>query len=212
MAESIRDLIPGRVGDWMVTRSGGQFWPCDPRPEEVLFEDVAHGLACENRFGGHLPEPYSVAQHSYYASIIVEKFLGGSIEDQLWALFHDASEAYLKDIPRPLKLALPEYRELEKRCMNAIIVKFGLAPIMPHCVRRADELCLAIERRDLLLANLPSAHDAHGRTWTLGGMELDLPPINFQFMPWKMAHTRFVGRYLQLTRGKDRRVYTPKKG
>ena len=42
-------------GDWMRTRSGGRFYPADPRPEEVKILDIASGLAKECRYGGQLP-------------------------------------------------------------------------------------------------------------------------------------------------------------
>lgn len=188
----------GRVGDWIATFSGHRFWPADPWPEDVHFEDIAHALACENRFGGHLPEPYSVAQHCYHASMLVTQHLGGSTEEAMQALMHDAAEAYVKDIPRPLKTVLPEYRTIERGVWQAIATRFGIKQELTPRVKKADEWMLAIERRQLF----PTSH---GPLWVLGGeMDVSIPEITINFMPWKMAKTRFIGRYLQLTRGRGK--------
>lgn len=181
----------GRIGDWLCTASGVRFFPCDPRPEEIFIRDIAHALSIENRFGGHLPEPYSVASHCVLASSIVA-FMGGSLEEQKWALLHDAAEAYVKDIPRPLKRALGEtYRQIEKRVQACIAERFGLMSEMPPIVKLADELCLSIERRDLFLVS-------HAHFWALGGEDKDLPPFSTCFVPWMFAERSFLARFEML--------------
>lgn len=136
-----------RVGDWIQTRSGRRFWPVDPRADEIEIEDVAHALARQCRFSGHCEPFYSVAEHSVRVSRVVPE------EYALWGLLHDASEAYLVDLPRPLKL-LPEfapYRAIEQRLMLAVCEKFGLPAIEPACVKVADNTLLATEARDLMV-------------------------------------------------------------
>ena len=101
------DSLDGFIG----TFSGLRFWPLDPNPEKILIADIAHALAHQCRFGGHASKFYSVAEHSVHVSKLCLP------EHALWGLLHDASEAYLVDLPRPLKL-LPEfapYREAERR-------------------------------------------------------------------------------------------------
>ena len=78
-----------RRGDWIQTYLGIQFWPLDPRPEEVMLFDIAHSLSNMCRFTGHCREFYSVAQHSVIVSQNVPR------EDAAWGLLHDASEAYM---------------------------------------------------------------------------------------------------------------------
>lgn len=143
-----------RIGDWMCTSTGRKFYPLDPRPEDFDPRDIAHALALENRYCGHLPKPYSVAQHSMMAREIVRDYFVAPSDVQLAALLHDAAEAYIKDIPRPLKRALGEsYRKIEHSVEAAIAQRFGLKLPMSPLVKRADNICLAVERRDLFSAS-----------------------------------------------------------
>lgn len=129
---------------WILTRSGKHFDYADPQPDQIDIVDIAHGLASENRFAGQTYRPYTVAQHSLIASRIVPPALA------LEALLHDASEAYMKDLPRPLKGLLPDYRAVESRVDAAIRAKFELPPISSPEIKQADLVLLATERRDLL--------------------------------------------------------------
>ena len=91
--------MAARKGDWIQTFTGRAFYVLDPRPEDVDIEDIAHALSMQCRFAGHCREFYSVAQHSVTASWLVPP------EDALWGLLHDAAEAYVVDLPRPIKRA-----------------------------------------------------------------------------------------------------------
>jgi hypothetical protein len=135
-----------RCGDWCQTYSGVAFWPLDPQPEEVCLEDIAHSLAQQCRFAGHTSEFYSVAQHCVR---VAEKC---PPEDALWGLLHDASEAYLLDLPRPLR-QLPElaaYREAEAAVMRAVCTRFRLPEEQPGSVTRADHLLLVLEAQQFM--------------------------------------------------------------
>jgi uncharacterized protein len=130
----------------ITTFSGIRFWPLLPNPADIRIEDIAHALAHQCRFGGHAREFYSVAEHSVRVSRLCLP------EDALWGLLHDASEAYLVDLPRPLKL-LPEfaaYREAERRLQRAVAVRFGLPEGQPATVTEADDTMLWIEAHSLL--------------------------------------------------------------
>ena len=120
----------------MQVASGARFYPLDPRPEEIQIEDVAHALGHLCRFAGHTSSFYTVAQHSVLVSRICEP------QDALWGLLHDASEAYLGDMVRPLKRQpeMASYQEAEERLMAAICERFGLPAAMPESVVRADEI------------------------------------------------------------------------
>lgn len=133
-----------RVGNWMQTYTGRQFWPVDPRPEEIDIDDIAHALANSCRYAGHCESFYSVAEHSVLVSLVVPA------EDALAALLHDATEAYLVDIPRPLKPFLTGYKELEDRLWNVIADKFGLTHEMPASVKQADNAVLLAEQKAIM--------------------------------------------------------------
>lgn len=194
-----------RHGDWIQVHSGGQFWPLDPRADEVKITDIAHALSLICRFTGHTKEFYSVAQHSVLVARTVLRWLDeatcdtcsakGSwtteekaiycrdVDDRyemlcescyadekkpdhcltraitpdaswriaLAGLLHDGSEAYICDVSRPVKMlpAMAPYREVERRVQDAVYSAFGLG-FEPNIVKRADNVLLATEARDLL--------------------------------------------------------------
>lgn len=108
--------------DWIQTYTGKKFFPLDPDPELICIEDIAHSLAMQCRYNGHTRRFYSVAQHSV---ILASKFFK-SHDLRFAALLHDASEAYLSDVPLPIK-HLPQftfYREAEDRLQRMIFAKF----------------------------------------------------------------------------------------
>lgn len=121
------------------TVSGQYVDLADPDPDTILITDIAHALSQLPRFGGHLPRFYSVAQHSMACAELVAP------EHKLQALLHDASEAYLLDVPSPLKALLPEYRKLEQRFMEVIAKKFGFAWPLAEEVKLADHTMLHTE-------------------------------------------------------------------
>ncbi len=135
-----------RVGGWIQTFTGIQFWPLDPRPDEVDIRDIAHALSNQCRFAGHCEEFYSVAEHSVRVSLQCPCH-------PLWGLLHDAAEAYLVDLPRPIKRWSQMgvlYSEIEDTVMMAVAGRFGLTFPMPAEVKRADVVLLVTEKRDLM--------------------------------------------------------------
>ncbi len=130
---------------WIQTYTGKKFYPLRPTPDMIDIEDIAKGLSHQCRFAGQLFRHYSVCQHSVHVSSLCPE------EDSLWGLLHDASEAYLVDVPKPLK-DLPElagYRKIEARLMAVICDKFGLPVEMPSAVHEADMRVLVAEAQDL---------------------------------------------------------------
>lgn len=109
-----------RRGKWIQTYTGRQFWPLDPRPEDVCINDIAHALGNICRYGGHCKEFYSVAQHSIYVSFYVPPAFA------LFGLLHDASEAYLLDFPTPIKDCLLEYSQYEAKVLKAVFECFDI--------------------------------------------------------------------------------------
>jgi hypothetical protein len=105
------------------TYTGKFFWPLQPRADELCIEDIAHGIACEYRYGNHSPYPYSVAWHSVALSYLVPEHL------RQFALVHDAPEAYIKDIPRTIRRQEPfksMYQEIDDRLMGVCCEFFGI--------------------------------------------------------------------------------------
>lgn len=126
-----------------------------PTVTMIKLRDIAHALAQINRFTGHTPGPYSVAEHSIIGSHVI----GGRYA--LEFLLHDAPEAYLGDVNAPLKSLLGDvYRNLEDGFDAAIAVKFGLRPdaVSKAAVKRVDKLMLACEQ-DVFMGSRMSIRD-----------------------------------------------------
>lgn len=136
-----------RKGDYIQVYSGKQFWPLDPRPEDIDINDIAHALSMQCRFSGHTSVFYSVASHSCMVAMsVVEP------SARLWALLHDASEAYLQDVSTPIKHDpfMKRYREVESALQAAIFRRFGLFGEAPETVVEADRLMLRAEAEQLM--------------------------------------------------------------
>lgn len=139
-------------GDWIQTFTGKQFWPLEPVIKDIDIDDIAHALSLQCRYGGHCRRFYSVAEHCVHVSTAVPA------KDQIWGLLHDAAEAYLVDVPRPIKKHLSGYKEIEANLMRAICARFGLDPVQPESVTEADNRILFTER-EALLSTPPAAWD-----------------------------------------------------
>lgn len=144
----------GRNGYFMHTWSGQKFFPLDPRPDEINIGDIAHALANQCRFNGHTTKFYSVAEHVWHCSYLVPP------EFALEALLHDAAEAYVGDIIRPLKL-IPDikavYGPIEEAVERAVAERFDLVYPWPEWVKKADEMMVTAEMDQII----KSEHKGH---------------------------------------------------
>lgn len=230
-----------RRGDWIQVYSGIQFWPIDPRPEEILVSDMAHSLAQQCRFTGHTREFYSIAQHCCLVHDLIASWLTDpvcdvcgdpsrevtSYREQLhedhalgrctllcatcevatcgkgvwWTLAearwllprkglgHDGSEAYLCDIARPVKHlpAMQPYRNAEAEIQDLVYVALGVGGPEPYLVKRADDILLATEARDLMAPLHPQ--------WTVKPPAYPVLPDRIE--PWgpKRAEREWLRRY-----------------
>lgn len=182
----------------ILTYSGHYFDFLNPERNQFRIEDIAHALSHVCRFAGHTREFYSVAQHSVLASRWIEHQLNpkGFLEFSSLArevaragLLHDAAEAYLGDITRPLKQLLPEYKVIEHRVEAALFSEFALDYPLPGEVKHADLVMLATEQRDLM--------PPHDDEWTLiAGIE----PLREVINPWhpEKARREFLKRWEEL--------------
>lgn len=130
--------------DFIQVYTGIKFYPLNPRSEDVDIADIAHSLSLKCRYGGHCSKFYSVAEHSVYVSQYVSQ------ENALWGLLHDAGEAYLADIPRPIKGSLTGFKELEANVMKAVCAKYNLVETEPADIKRVDTAILADEYEELM--------------------------------------------------------------
>ncbi|RWO20743.1 MAG: hypothetical protein EOS09_26300 [Mesorhizobium sp.] len=169
-----------RKGDWMQTYSGFQFWPLDPRAEEIHIVDIAHALSMQCRYAGHCRRFYSVAEHSVHLARFV------SPKNAMWALLHDASEAYLVDVPRPVKPDLTNYKYLETKVMAEVCKRFGLSPEMPAEVHEVDGAIIGDERSNMAPCVAP--------WYSTGG------PLGIRLAYWtpEQAEAEFLATYEML--------------
>lgn len=136
--------ISGNQRVFVSTYLGHRFYPLEPCIDDVDIEDIAHGLAYQCRFNGQTAAFYSVAQHSLLVAGIVPAEL------RLSALLHDAAEAYLGDIVKPLKLLVPQFSLIEKQVAAIIGQRFGAFDLDHPLIKAADLILLATEKRDLM--------------------------------------------------------------
>jgi hypothetical protein len=132
---------------FILTFSGRKFFPLDPRAEDVCIEDIAHHLAQVCRFTGACWVAYTVAEHSVRVARLLPPRLS------LYGLLHDAGEAYLADVARPVKDSFPAFRKAEEGIMRVVHEAFGMEPLTRDDARTialADDVLLATEARDLM--------------------------------------------------------------
>lgn len=167
---------------WIQTFTGKQFFPLEARAADIDVVDIAHALSLQCRFNGHCRCFYSVAEHSVRVSHAV------ATRHARWGLLHDAGEAYLSDLPRPIKEQLPAFNDFEGKLLELVAAQFSLTWPMPPAVREADDRLLATEARDLM-APPPES-------WGMEGIE----PLAETIVPWSAAtaEQRYLERFQQL--------------
>lgn len=174
---------------WIQTFTGLAVNPALITPGVITIADIAHALAMQCRFSGHVNFFYSVAQHSIHVSQNCEP------KDALWGLLHDAAEAYLVDLPRPIKYraGYETYRKDEARVMQAVCERFSLTSDMPESVRQADELLLTTEARDFMAPLRPGWRHTEQNGY---------PVLPAKLLPWTWQHAeqRFLQRFRDLQR------------
>jgi uncharacterized protein len=149
------------ASSWIETLNCNFVDPLDMKPEDLRIEEIAHALSHQCRFNGYTSRHYSVAEHSVY----VARYVGSALAREAapfrpgtgsWkrilrqALLHDATEAYLVDIPRPIKHALPQYKEIEERLWKVVAERFDVDEEMHPAVVEADMRICSTEKMSLL--------------------------------------------------------------
>lgn len=131
------------------TYTGKYIDPFDPDPRDICVEDIAHALAQMPRFGGHLPKPYSVAQHSIRVANLLPAHL------RLQGLFHDCFEAYgFGDIPSPIKTRIPQIKQIEDNFLSVASGALGFCYPFDPVIKEADKSMLVLEWNCLMLGKM----------------------------------------------------------
>lgn len=169
----------------------------NPTADEIHLDDIACSLSKECRFGGFVPRHYSVAEHACLVSELIERY---SEKPHLAfpALHHDSPEAYLRDIPKPLKELLGEkYEELTAAFDRAIGERFGIDPADFHdpVLKFWDDYAMRLEARELKHSRGVGHHWGHDEpVWGLLGRSLGFRDC--------FAEQEFRHRHNELAAGK----------
>lgn len=117
--------------DYIITRTGVKFRPLEPVGEDLRIEDIAHSLSLLCRANGHYSEFYSVGAHclNCYDEAVARK---ETARVKMACLLHDATEAYISDITRPVKKYLDEYQKIEENLSNVIYEHFLGSPLTEY--------------------------------------------------------------------------------
>lgn len=143
----------GCVNNTIRLRSGLYLDLADPQPDQITIEDIAGGLSKLCRFGGQIETFYSVAEHCVHCVEQAEAD-GLPLETQIACLMHDAAEAFIGDMVKPLKVMMPEYKDVEQNMEAVINAKFGIDMLhQQEHVRKIDHEMLIAERRALFTAD-----------------------------------------------------------
>lgn len=176
-----------RIGSWMQTYTGKQFFPLSPRIEDIDIRDIAHSLSLTCRYAGHVTKFYSVAEHCVHMSDFV------SPRHALWALMHDSAEAYVGDMVRPLKQNMPQFKNAENRILSMIARKFDLPGValleVPSAVNEADNRIL-LDEKHVLMPNSPEPWFQENHYEPLG--------VTIQCWEPKAAEMIFLKRFEEL--------------
>jgi hypothetical protein len=170
------------AGPTIALVGGTYFDYMNPLGSDFNIYDVAHGLSNICRFGGQCQEFYSVAEHSVHVSNIIEK--GYEYE----GLMHDAAEAFIGDIPKPLKHMLKDYMAIEYRAEIAVMDRFKVKfPFSPP-VKVADLQMLKTEQAQAM---------RNGDNWQTTGGE-NAAEIRINFWTPDEAKEQFLERFHEI--------------
>jgi len=168
------------IPDWILTYTGIKLSYTSLTEDMINIEDIAQALSMTVRFNGHCNRYYSVAEHSVLVSHLVDP------EHAKEGLMHDASEAYLGDVTKPLKQLLPDYQVIEEQFEKIIAQKFKLRYPWNADVKKWDNKILADEAVEF--------HDSYNNDWGIGSpIGLDIVGYSPEF-----AKVQFMKRYKEL--------------
>lgn len=189
------DPDAGSAGGWNECYTGTRFYTFDPRPADVRIDDIAHSLSLQCRYNGNCKRFYSVAEHSCLLADYVEHTppwprtgvpndtnFAARARDALTALMHDAAEAYIGDLIRPVKHRMPEFKQLESLIEHCVFPVYGLDPVLPPWMKDLDSRILCDERRQVMLTQT--------NEWSTD----QLKPLGVRIQFWPPARAEFEFR------------------
>jgi len=148
---------------WIETFTGKRVNPMHLDKELIDIVDIAHSLSLQCRFVGHCLTFYSIAEHSILVADLLRKMLTENADDVdigaeatrktcLAALLHDATEAYLGDLSRPVKhhSAFKFFVEIEQQILGKIMLKYRCTGADWELIKKADNMMLATEAEHLM--------------------------------------------------------------
>jgi hypothetical protein len=172
--------------DYIETGSGIAFHFLNPKTKEVIIDDVCGSLSKQCRYTGHTKKFYSVAEHCchlYDYALATKEY---SVQELRTILQHDASEAYLTDIARPIKAHIPDYKKLEVKIETVLAEKFDLLYPYPDWVRELDTRILMDERAQ--------AMEPSNNVW---GVVADPLEVELQFWDPPTAYKAYKSRFYE---------------
>lgn len=134
-------LLDGHIN----TYSGKKLNLLDPSPEDINIHDIARGLSYNSHFGGQTPHFFSIAQHCLLVCYLMEEDGKDNPDLLMAALLHDASEAYLGDMVKPLKVLLPAFQNIERGMMEVIFNKYQIPMQLLALVKPYDQKAQEME-------------------------------------------------------------------
>lgn len=173
---------------WITTYTGRRINLAAPKPEHVSVVDIAAGLSKVCRFAAQAQDFYSVAQHSVMMSRVIASTW------RMWALMHDAAEAYVGDIATPIRNLCPDISAFEKRLSGTITGMLGLTPEIPQEVKQADVRMAATEARDFMFEDA-ALLDPLAPKRILYLPKFWVPPYRTRLEAW--SHRRAMREFLQ---------------
>jgi|SRR3569623_300267 len=170
---------------YMGTFTGRRLYPNDLAADQINIVDIANGLGREARFGNQADHFYSVAQHSVLLATLVPD------EYKVWAMLHDASEAYTHDMPKPIKRCISGWGDMEHRLSQVIYEHFGLSGDIPDEVKAIDDRIVIDEAQVLF------------ETWPEWAREHQADKTGVMIRPWSRTVSRYIWlRYMYKLLGK----------
>ena len=144
-------------------------------PDMIDTTSIVKGLSKECRFARQIEDFYSVAQHSVLLAVYADRYDLCPKEQLIYFLLHDAAEAYLGDMAKPIKLELPDFQALEDDVLKVIFERFELDWPMPDIVHELDTRIL-IDEASQLFADVPG--------WVEQYIQAGWHPLNVDVKPW----------------------------